>query len=406
MSLKPFKFKTFELTQFMKMASPPTRLGLATLIALLSPAAVAADSGWYGGINLGRTDADIDNERIGRNLLGNGFTAVQIVEDERDVGFKLFGGYQFNRHFAMEGGYFDLGQFSYRANTVPVGTLNGDIRLKGVNLDMVGILPLSDKIALLGRVGLAYTEAKDNFNGSGLVRVLNANPEKREANYKMGLGLQYKISEALRLRLEAERYRVNDAVGNKGDIDLISIGLAYGFGGPSPPRLVAVEPIAAVQAPAPVSATPPPTPPPPPLPPPQLQPAPPPAPSKVSFSADALFDFDKSTLKPAGKQALDAFAVQIKSTRFDQIAVTGHTDRIGARAYNLNLSSRRAEAVKAYLVTSAGIPDHKFTVRGVNSDQPVTKPADCPGPKSRRDKALIACLQPDRRVDVEVSGTR
>jgi len=74
----------------------------------------------------------------------------------------------------------------------------------------------------------------------------------------------------------------------------------------------------------------------------------------VSFSADSLFDFDRSTVKPVGKQALDAFAAELKGDQFDVITVTGYTDRIGTHEYNLKLSERRAEAVKSYLVETAG----------------------------------------------------
>ena len=124
---------------------------------------------------------------------------------------------------------------------------------------------------------------------------------------------------------------------------------------------------------------------------------------KVTFSADSLFDFDKANLKPAGRQELDKFAADLKGVKYDGIAVTGHTDRIGAQAYNLKLSARRAEAVKGYLVES-GIPAGGISAKGVNGANPVTKPEDCKGNKPTA--KLIACLQRDRRVDVEVSGTR
>ena len=129
---------------------------------------------------------------------------------------------------------------------------------------------------------------------------------------------------------------------------------------------------------------------------------------KVTFSADSsadsLFDFDKSTVKPAGKQALDKFAADLRGANFDVITVTGHTDRIGSHAYNMKLSTRRAEAVKTYLVESAGIPAGKIEARGVDGANPVTKPGECKGKKAT--KKLIACLGPDRRVEVEVVATR
>ena len=84
--------------------------------------------------------------------------------------------------------------------------------------------------------------------------------------------------------------------------------------------------------------------------------------------------------------------------------MTGHTDRIGSHAYNLKLSARRAQAVSSYLVESAGIATGKISATGVDGANPVTKPGDCVG--SKPTVKLIACLQPDRRVDVEVAGTK
>ncbi len=126
------------------------------------------------------------------------------------------------------------------------------------------------------------------------------------------------------------------------------------------------------------------------------------APQKISLSADALFAFDKSTLKPEGKEELDKLAVDLSNVSYDSIHVTGHTDRIGSTKYNQKLSERRAHAVRDYLVAK-GIPADRIVAEGKGETQPVTRPGDCTGPKSRK---LIACLQPDRRVDVEVSGTK
>lgn len=126
------------------------------------------------------------------------------------------------------------------------------------------------------------------------------------------------------------------------------------------------------------------------------------APQKISLSADALFAFDKSTLKPEGKEELDKLAVDLSTVSYDSIHVTGHTDRIGSTKYNQKLSERRANTVRDYLVAK-GIPADRIVAEGKGETQPVTRPGDCTGPKSRK---LIACLQPDRRVDVEVNGTK
>ncbi len=124
----------------------------------------------------------------------------------------------------------------------------------------------------------------------------------------------------------------------------------------------------------------------------------------MSFSADSLFDFDKAAVKASGKHELDTFAADLQGSNFKVITVTGHTDRIGGHAYNLDLSARRAEAVKRYLVEAHGIPTSKITTAGVDGAEPVTQPGDCVGTK--RTQQLIDCLQPDRRVEVEVTGTQ
>ncbi|MDP1996603.1 MAG: OmpA family protein, partial [Gallionella sp.] len=335
-----------------KLARTSGTLGLAALAIIASPFAVADDSGWYIGANVGQSRAKIDDARITAQLQGTGLATTSIIDDNRDTGYKLFGGYRYNKNFAVEGGYFDLGRFGFTSATVftgtttPAGTLTGNIKLKGVNLDAVGILPLTEKFSAFGRLGLNYAQARDNFTVTGSVTVPNPNPSKNDTNYKFGAGLQYDFTKSLGMRAEAERYRINDAVGNRGDVDMYSLGLVYRFGVEKP----APAPVAPAPAPAPVAVAPAPKP----------VVVPPPPPKKVVFSADssadALFAFGKADVKPTGKQALDRFAADLKGADYEVITVTGHTDRIGSQKYNQKLSERRAEAVKAYLVESAGIP--------------------------------------------------
>ncbi len=362
--------------------------GAVSMLALTMTAA-AADSGWYVGGNAGMSKAKIDDERIASGLLASGFTTTSIDDDDRHLGYKAFGGYQFGRFFALESGYFDLGRFGFDATTIPPGTLSGRIKLRGVNFDAVLILPFTKRFSAFARGGVNYAEARDTFRGSGAVFVSDPDRKERAANYKFGAGLEYDFLRWFGMRLEAERYRINDAVGNKGDIDLFSGGVVFRFGQEAPPPVAVAPP-----PPAPVVEAPPPPPPP-----------PPPAPRKVTFSADAFFEFNKAILKPAGKEALDKFAAELRQTRFDVVTVTGHTDRIGSHDYNMDLSQRRADSVKDYLV-SAGIPASKIAARGTDGSDPVTKPGQCVGHERPANKTLIACLQPDRRVEVEVTGTQ
>lgn len=132
-------------------------------------------------------------------------------------------------------------------------------------------------------------------------------------------------------------------------------------------------------------------------------PAPVAEPEKVSLRADELFDFDKAVLKPGGKQALDDLVSQLQGVKYDTIVAIGYTDRIGSDAYNKKLSVRRAEAVKSYLVKQKGIDADRVFVDGKGEANPVTGDT-CKG--NKKTKALVACLAPDRRVEVEVAGTR
>jgi OmpA-OmpF porin, OOP family len=376
----------------MKLKHASGMLGLAAMAVIASPFASADDIGWYGGANVGQSRAKIDDARITSGLSAQGISTNSITDDDRDTAYKIFGGYQFNRNFALEGGYFDLGKFGYAATTTPTGTLNGNSRVKGLNLDLVGLLPITGRLSAFGRAGVAYADVRDSFSGTGATSMSNSNPHKRDANYKLGVGLQYAFTDALAMRAEVERYRINDAVGNRGDIDLVSVGLIYRFGAKSPTPVAHAEaPAIIAPAPAPVPVA-------------VAAPPPPPALKKVTFSADSLFDFDNASMKPAGKLAVDRFAADLRGTDFSVVRVTGYTDRIGSHAYNVKLAMRRAEAVKAYLVESAGIAADKIGTVGAGEADPVTKPDECKG--SRKTKALIACLQADRRVEIEVSGTR
>src|ERR1019366_407542 len=149
----------------MKFARVSGTLGLAVLAAIASQYAMADDSGWYVGGNVGRSRATIDDTRITSGLLGEGFTTTSIDDRNRNTGYKLFGGYQMNRYFALEGGYSDLGKFGFTANTLPPGTLDGNIKIQGLNLDLVGTVPLGEKFSAFGRAGLFYAESRDNFTG-------------------------------------------------------------------------------------------------------------------------------------------------------------------------------------------------------------------------------------------------
>lgn len=130
--------------------------------------------------------------------------------------------------------------------------------------------------------------------------------------------------------------------------------------------------------------------------------APKPVAKKVTLSADALFDFNKATLRPEGTQKLAKLVEDVKGMKLEVIIAVGHADRIGTDAYNQKLSEKRAEAVKTFLV-GKGIEPNRVYTEGKGEKQPVTKADQCKGPKSKK---VIDCLQPDRRVEIEVIGTK
>ena len=115
--------------------------------------------------------------------------------------------------------------------------------------------------------------------------------------------------------------------------------------------------------------------------------------AKVTYTADALFDFDKSVLKPAARTSLDNLSGQIKSLALEVVIATGHTDSVGTDAYNQKLSVRRADAVKKHLV-SKGIAANRIQIEGKGESQPVA------------DNKTDDGRAKNRRVQIEVIGTR
>jgi len=159
-------------------------------------------------------------------------------------------------------------------------------------------------------------------------------------------------------------------------------GLQGCDGVPPPPA-----PPAPAPAPRPAAAPPPPAP----APAPAVVPAP--TSEKVTFAADAFFDFDKSVLKPEGRAKLDDLVSKMQGLNLEVIIAVGHTDSIGTDAYNQRLSVRRAEAVKSYLV-SKGVEKNRVYTEGKGEKQPVA------------DNKTAEGRAKNRRVEIEVVGTR
>ncbi len=126
---------------------------------------------------------------------------------------------------------------------------------------------------------------------------------------------------------------------------------------------------------------------------------------RVSLDANVLFDFDKSVLRPAGKDALDSFVSNIQGIGGGSIAAVGYADRFGTDSYNQALSERRVATVKAYLVSKGVEPSWGMVQTSAKGEsQPTTAPGLCTG--QTPNASTIACLQPDRHVSIEITGQR
>ncbi|HGO5823673.1 TPA: porin OmpA [Mannheimia haemolytica] len=353
-----------------------------TLVALavLSAAAVAqaapqantfyagAKAGW-ASFHDGLTQFDSKDNK------GEGFGI-----NRNSVTYGVFGGYQIADNLAVELGYDYFGRVR--------GNVGEDKAIKhvahGTHLSLKPSYEIAPNLDVYGKVGAALVrnDYKGYNNGS------NVNYEKQRAhNLKtsllLGAGLEYAITPELAARVE---YQYLHAAGNldkarqKANLEWInaqyspkihsvSAGLTYRFGQGAAP----------VEAPEVVT-------------------------KNFAFSSDVLFDFGKSSLKPAAATALDAAHTEISNLGLENpaIQVNGYTDRIGKEAYNLKLSQRRAESVANYIVSKGANPAN-ITAVGYGKANPVTGNT-CDAVKGR--KALIACLAPDRRVEIQVQGSK
>ena len=151
---------------------------------------------------------------------------------------------------------------------------------------------------------------------------------------------------------------------------------------------VAPVPVAQAPAPAPVVA------------------APPRVIEKITLNTDVLFAFNRAELTPAGEQKLDELAKSAQGSDVEKVVLTGHADRIGTDDYNQKLSEDRAQAVADYLATK-GVDRSRLQVEAKGESQPITgEQCRNMGPENNKNQKLIACLQPDRRVDAELLGSR
>ncbi len=347
-------------------------IALAAALLSISVAQASEFSGGLIGAKAGSNTSDI----------GGAGTAASPTANSKSpstYGFEAGYNWDMSTNFLLGvDGFADFNQ-NKTHNTVPVGNLGYRSDVYGLDLKL-GV-PSGDWLpyAKLGYGSASLRGGQAMGTGSGA---------------HLGLGVEYKF--APQWSVAGEYTTISDKFNNntqKLNNKNFTIGVNYYF---EKPYVAPV--VAAVAAPVAVKE--------------EVKPAPvvapTPVPRKTVFAADStadsLFDFGKADVKPSGKAAIDKFTANLKGADYESIKVTGHTDRIGSHAYNVKLSTRRAEAVKAYMVESAGIPADKIEAVGVDGSDPVTKPGECKG--NKKTKKLIACLAPDRRVEVEVTATR
>ncbi len=347
-------------------------IGTLALVGMALPALAADQSGWYLGAGGGPARATIAKDEIIADLADSGYQTSVFRFDDRDFGYKLFAGYKFNQHIALEGGYFNLGKFNYTATTVPTGTKMGELDFRGWNLDLIGSLPLTERSSLFARIGAHNSKSTVDFSGTGAVNVLTPHFEKRSTHYKVGAGYQYQVNDAVALRLEVERYRMDDAVGNRGDIDLYSVSVLYRFGGTShaPARQVpvAAEPAPTAPAPAIVDTV------------------------RYCSELDIQFEIAKNDIQRVNHEHMLVLATFLDKYPETRAVIEGHTDSVGNDADNLRLSQQRAQSVVDYLRSEHDIDGDRLTAVGYGETRPIAdNDTDTGKQANRRINAVIGC---------------
>lgn len=168
-------------------------------------------SGLFVGASLGQTSFD---KEIARELLTSGRV------DTSDTGFKLFGGYEFNRNFALELAYVDLGKARYSGFAGPDPVADGKVEVTGVNLSAVGTLPLARNVDVFGKIGFFSWEdkARDVTGGVPFSDKIDG------TDLTFGFGASFQITRNVSARVEWERFRVDET-----DADLFSVGAVFKF---------------------------------------------------------------------------------------------------------------------------------------------------------------------------------
>jgi OmpA-OmpF porin, OOP family len=205
-------------------------IALAT-VALISAAPAHAE--WYGGITAGESRTKLTGENLSAQFLDFGYSDAQTQTDTRGTAFRVYGGYQFNRYFGVEAGYADLGNSNIRTNVMPTGMFERRIKTTGLDVSIVGTLPVTSKFALFARAGAFMSERKTSFATSGDVELLSGvqGSTERQTKATFGAGAAYDFTTNIALRAEASQTRkyADELLLQNRNIDTYSIGVHYRF---------------------------------------------------------------------------------------------------------------------------------------------------------------------------------
>lgn len=199
------------------------------LLALGSSPAWAAGNFYVLGAG-GLTHANINQGELDNELRAAGLTLLSSSTDNNDAGYKLQVGYQFNPNFAIEGGYVDLGKYSYSASLTG-GNAGGEAKVDGWNIALLGTLPLANNFGVFAKLGTIDAKVKTRIFATGTGGSASIDESATKWKTNVGLGGSWMVSPNLGIRLEYEEFY---KLGNKdttgeSDVSLLSVGLSYRF---------------------------------------------------------------------------------------------------------------------------------------------------------------------------------
>jgi OOP family OmpA-OmpF porin len=350
-------------------------LAIAGVLGLTSFAASAEEAftgSWYAvpGVSLMHPDSDLDADNTG----AGGFLRL---------------GKELSEHWDVQ-----IGAGHARADEdTGIAGVGGRYKQTLLGVDALYLFS-REKFRPFLLAGVGAARNKIDYSGLGIT-----DDSKTSWMANVGIGAQYLFTDNFGIQADLRHVwsKAEAKFAGAPDFDetigntYLNLGAIFRFGAPKP-TVAAAEP---TPEPTPVAAAP------------AAEPAPAPvgpaepAFEKITLASEVLFAFDKDTLKPEGKSKLDDEVVgKMKAhPEVELLLITGHTDRISDAKYNQNLSERRANQVKKYLV-SQGIEENRLHAVGKGENEPVV---DC---KGVRGKKAIECLQPNRRVVVEIEVQR